>query len=458
MDITSLPRELLFKNRKELEEFGIHIKENLNSIIFRKIAFIILESNEWSYSKKDYIDMFNDAHYFCILVNLDKDPAGHIRDIIEAVFKNYKRKTTDFDIYKKIVLTIARAYLSTAFKNESGIIPIKKYLNDKTFYVHGLFNKVEKGVKISIDEFKPRLITSDVVSGLSWPEITENFKLKNVHFCVQQLGVSNEEKLEIVKIIYKSLYLSDSIYNVSYEVDRYLKDKYREYGGGELNEVIQKDVKKPLYYKSFVTKLCDYHEIKEEDFYYKILNKALKEYYSIDADKQKLNYQNLDLINENKSLQLSLTEFQEKYRQLESKYESHLAEQSSKKSEKDEYDKLKKREAEMNAKVDEMNRVIQDLQNKLGTETVPISVIVEGIKRKARIAGIVAANNLFEQVDIILYNVETWRNNRIELMSFFEDLVRPAPQVKVEVQTGGIAQITEKEIINGRQMPNKLIE
>lgn len=458
MDITSLPRELLFKDRKELEEFGIHDNKNISSFIFRKIVLINLESYDCSYSKKDYLDMFNDAYYFCVLVNLDKDSAGHIRDIIETVFNNKERDITDFEIYKKIVLTIARAYLSTAFKNEYSIIPIKKYLNDKSFYIHGLSNKVGKGLQVSKDEFKPRIITLDVLSNLSWSKITDNFKLKNVHFCVQQLGESNEEKLDLIKSIYKSIYFSDSIYNVSYEVDRYLIDKYREYGGGELSERIQKDFKKPINYKSFITKLCDFHNVKEEDFYYKILYKTLKEYNSIDVDKQKLNYQNLDLINENKSLKSSLNELQERYQQLELKYKSYHAEQTSKKSEKAEFDNLKKREAEMKFKVDEMNGIIRDLQNKLGTESVPLSVIVEGIKRKARFAGIVEANKLFEQVDILLYNVETWRNNRIELMTFFEDLANPAPQIKVEVQTGGIAQITEKEIINRQQMPDKLIE
>ena len=119
---------------------------------------------------------------------------------------------------------------------------------------------------------------------------------------------------------------------------------------------------------------------------------------------------------------------------------------------------MKARVEAANAKVDELNCLIQDLKSKLGEKSVPLTIIVEGIKRKAKYAGVAAAHNLFEQIDVILYDVEAWRNNRIELMSFFEKLANPVPQIKVDVQSGGIAQITDKGIVNEQKKPDKLIE
>ena len=468
MDITSFPRELLYKDRDNIGDFNIYVNNSVNSIIYRKIN-TIEDSYISKRTEKDYLDIFNDAYYFCVLVYIDKDAAGHIRDIIDVVFKSYKGPQEEFDNYKKLVLTIARGYLSTAFKNLSSIIPIKKYLDDKTYYVHGLSNKVDKELKITIDEFKPRVITSELLSKISWSELTNNFKLKNVHFCVQNLGSSNEEKLLIIKSIYKEEFHSDSLYTVPYEVDRYLLDKYREYGGDpnvDLRNGLKNSIYQDKYFVFLKTELCkDYKRDKEKDekLYYNF-SKFFKKRYA-ETNFIKLDYQNLNLTNENKSLKLYLSELQEIYYQLELRYELYLAEQKKNKKGKEELDRLKLREAEMkarveaaNAKVDELNCLIQDLKSKLGEKSVPLTIIVEGIKRKAKYAGVAAAHNLFEQIDVILYDVEAWRNNRIELMSFFEKLANPVPQIKVDVQSGGIAQITDKGIVNEQKKPDKLIE
>lgn len=467
MDLTVFPRELLYKDRDDIREFNIYVDNSMNSMIYRKINY--LEDIYISKcTEKDYLNIFNDAYYFCVLVYLDKDPAGHIRDIIDVVFREYKGPQEEFDNYKKLVLTIVRGYLSTAFKNLSSIIPIKKYLNDKTYYVHGLFNKVDKGLNINIDEFKPRVIDSDLLSKIKWSKLTDNFKLKNVNFCIQNLGSTLKEKLLVINSIYNEEFFSDSLYEVPYEVDRYLLDKYREYGGGDLNTKIRNNLKHSIYNdKAFhyvINKMCNYDNKYLEDNLYKSIYSLLKNRYT-ETDNIKLDFQNLDLINENKSLKLSLSQLQEKYHQLELKYESYLAEKTNNEKRKEEFDRLKQKEFEMkarvdaaNAKVDELNCLIQDLQIKLGKESIPLTNIVEGIKRKARFAGVAAANNLFEQIDIVLYDVETWRNNRIELMTFFEELAKPTTHVKVEVQPGGIAQITDKDIVNKQQQPDKLIE
>lgn len=457
MDITVFPRELLYKDKKNFEDFDINIDNSLNALVYRKLSYFLRYSIKITLKESDYIEMYNDANYFCVLVYLDHDPAGHIRDIIEVVFKNIKRQSEELDLYKRLVLTIVRAYLSTAFKNRDGIIPIKKYLNDKTYFIHGLSNKVEKGYSISIDVFKPRIITKGVVSGISWSEITDNFKLKNIHYCINNLGSSNEEKLLIISSIYKAEILSDSIYTIPYEVDRYLSDRYREFKGGELGCYIQNKVSKPdnenTFIHIFIDK-CDYKSDIKLSRLSDLYKKTFKENIFADTDKLKLDFQNMCLISENKSLQSSLSELQEKYSQLKIKYESQLADRSNQTEIINENDSLKRKEAEMQAQIIEMNSIIQDLQKKLGDETVPLTVIVEGIKRKARWGGLPAANLLFDQIDVLLYEVETWRNNRIELLSFFEELANPHPQVNVVIQSGGMAQISENDIINTKQLPN----
>ena len=460
MNLTSFPRELLYKNRDDIEEFNVYRKDSVNFFIYYGIKEAA-EIELLNFTEKDYLDIFNDAYYLCVLFCLEKDATRFLGYIDVGCRKN-DRSPDEYVYYKRIVNSIIRVYLSSAFAR----IPTLRYLSKKD-YVPGLYSITKRGLKISFDEFKPRIITSDVLSKISWTELTDNFKLKNIHFCVHNLGVTKDEKLLIIESIYNAELFSDSLYKISYEVDRYLSDKYREFGGGELSLSIQKEISKPVnqekIYNYYVSKLCDYSNTSKNDkvfeSFFQLLNNSI-----VSADKHKLDFQNIDLVNENKSLRLSLSELQEKYHQLEVSYKSQITDKSNNDNKQEELERLKHKEAEMNAmveaanaKVEEMDSLIQELKTKLGNEMVPLTVIVEGIKRKAKWAGLPAASSLFDQIDILLYEVETWRNNRIELMTFFEELATPAQQVKVEVQPGAIAQITDKEIINNKQ-PEKLIE
>lgn len=316
---------------------------------------------------------------------------------------------------------------------------------------------MENAKKINIEEFNPRVVTSDVVSKINWPELTDGFNLSSVHFFVERIGSSKEEKIAIIKSIYKSEVLSDSIYDVPYELDRYLSDKYREFGGEKLSDLALREITKPIYYSKLLQiAKCKQYEKETNEIYqnfFKLLNN-----FTFDADKQKLDYQNLDLENENKILKNSLSELQEKYRQLEKKYKSQIAEQSKQKEEKDYSEELNKKESEWKAQLEEMDGIIKTLREKIGNETIPLRTIIDAIKKKAKLVGISEAFDLFEKFSLALYDVEVWRNNRFELENFFAELSKPSSHVKVEVLSGGIAQITEKEIINGSDLQQKLLE
>lgn len=69
----------------------------------------------------------------------------------------------------------------------------------------------------------------------------------------------------------------------------------------------------------------------------------------------------------------------------------------------------------------EMEMAVRDVNEKMGEATVPLSVLVDGIKKRAQIKGVDAATELFDHLNSILYDIPEWRKNVPELEKFFAD-------------------------------------
>ena len=69
----------------------------------------------------------------------------------------------------------------------------------------------------------------------------------------------------------------------------------------------------------------------------------------------------------------------------------------------------------------EMEMAVRDVNEKMGEATVPLSVLVDGIKKRAQIKGVDAATELFDHLNSILYDIPEWRKNVPELEMFFAD-------------------------------------
>lgn len=69
----------------------------------------------------------------------------------------------------------------------------------------------------------------------------------------------------------------------------------------------------------------------------------------------------------------------------------------------------------------EMEITVRDVSEKMGEATVPLSVLVNGIKKRAQIKGVDAATELFDHLNSILYDIPEWRKNVPELEMFFAD-------------------------------------
>lgn len=76
---------------------------------------------------------------------------------------------------------------------------------------------------------------------------------------------------------------------------------------------------------------------------------------------------------------------------------------------------------------------IKELQDKLGEETVPLSMLAEGIKNYSEEAGIDAAYDLFSKLNDVLIEVPAWTKNVPDLKNFFR-------KARKDMEKGNIVQ------------------
>lgn len=160
--------------------------------------------------------------------------------------------------------------------------------------------------------------------------------------------------------------------------------------------------------------------------------KLLKEYMLLKMEKLRLEQMYLSATGENMPIQHGSFVTQEQY-----------------KEEKENHKK----------KIKEMDGIIKTLRDKLGNKTVPLTVIVDEIKKKAKMAGIDSAYQLFETFNLTLSDVPAWKSNKSALETFFiEERERTLKALNVNIQNGATAQISEQSIINNHLDNPKLLK
>lgn len=97
----------------------------------------------------------------------------------------------------------------------------------------------------------------------------------------------------------------------------------------------------------------------------------------------------------------------------------------------------------------EMEMAVREVNEKIGEATVPLSVLVDGIKKRSKIKGVDAATELFDHLNSILYDIPEWRKNVPELEKFFADKKEEGNKLQkvieaMQVQADAIKKMANK--------------
>lgn len=96
----------------------------------------------------------------------------------------------------------------------------------------------------------------------------------------------------------------------------------------------------------------------------------------------------------------------------------------------------------------EMELAVRDVNEKMGEATVPLSVLVDGIKKRAQIKGVDVATELFDHLNSILYDIPEWRKNVPELERFFAEKKDEGNKLQKVIEAMQIQTDALKEIAN----------
>lgn len=217
MDYTKLPRELIYKEKTDLDEFtegeeaNFFIIDNmLNSYFFKGVD-----------GKEEVLICLNTAYYICTLILLcDKRPEWNYEIYCEIAKCN--RREGYYKKYQCFTLLLVYLYLSHIYYDAQCPIlldKIKDFIDENhtgvvlngTFYsCKNAMYDLQKGLPeyfLIAEEFNPRKISRDIFReieshrGCIWNKLTDNYGEEETQKLIEAIGKDEEEKHIIIELI-----------------------------------------------------------------------------------------------------------------------------------------------------------------------------------------------------------------------------------------------------------------
>ena len=386
MDYTKIPRVLIYKDRTNLSEFRVKDDDTLNSQLYIILRRHLYNNMSIARYTNTILWLFNESYYLTTMILLDKKAVDHFDDYSNCIYIDSQYTVEKIHLYKKMICAMVYVFLNHSSDLSLELRTVRRFLRNEALDYIDIFSELNNYTKPGAEEFKPVRITKDLLRNIDWKKITSDYKLDNIIDIIEEIGREKAEKRLLIKSIFHSYYFSGNIYLISYSVDKYLLTRYEELGGNKAS-------------------LTNYKMNDESEEGKDILIKQL--------------------VNEKKDLQNKIYKIQKEKEELKDKVNFLL-------SQIDKHNKVRERftlseaehqrkENELQRQLEEVNGMVDKFKDKLGKKTVSLKVIADGIRKKANTIGLNEACTLFEQINLILYDVPAWRDNKSELDAFFAE-------------------------------------
>ena len=415
MNFTNIPRSLIYEDRKSLDDFDIHNAESLNGALYKLLRRHLYTEYGLNNYRTLIIQMFNESYYLCTMFLMDKNADANFRDYIEAVMINSPYPDNIMDMCRRMVYAMCYALLEKIALRSHEIRTIRRHLRNCSYEYLPMIGETVDAVHPNEGEFRPVELTNDLLSKVDWKEATDGYDIDKVTFVVESLGNNNRVKRNLIIAIYSSLSTNGNMSKIPYKVDGLLFKAYEKFGGDQ-EELLNLNEKYML-------------REKKTDLTSRIT--------TLEQEKMSLLKRIDDLQKRNTMLTQEKLVLHDKLIALQNTYDKvHV-------------DKIEhqRREDELQKKLAEMNRKVMSFSDKVGTKTIQLKSLVDGLKRYVKIRGIEKGKDTFFSLHFILMSEPAWTNNVRELEDFFiryeEDNKKPLLQL--DNQNGGIVQITKPE-------------
>ena len=416
MNLTNIPRSLIYEDRSNLDDFGIRNEGSLNCAMYKLLRRHLYTDYGLNNYRALIIQMFNESYYLCTMFLIDKNADANFRDYIESVMINSSYPDNVTNMCRRMVYAMCYALLGKIATRSLNIRTIRRHLRNCSYEYMPMIGETVETLLPDVEDFAPVTLTEDLLSKIDWEKLTNDYDIDMLGFILTSLGRNKTEKQVLIISIYSSFIKSGIMSKNSYKIDGTLFRAFERYGGkqGDLVHLNEKNMlrEKKVDLTSRITTL--------EQEKMNLLNKIR------------------DLEIRNNVLAKDRATLEKKVKDLEYKYSvTYLANYNNKNNE----------EALRREMAAEMEDRMQKLQDKLGHTTVKLSSLVEGVKRYTKFRGLDAGKDIFFSLNYLLIKEPVWVENTEELENFFYEAEEKSKKALVEIENkqGGLIQIKKSE-------------
>lgn len=207
MDYTTVPRSLIYRDRRSLEEFGVYGDHKINIEIAKALRSFPIINERNAESKA--LTCMNNAYYICTMALLEKDPVWRISDY-ETISDTVNNTRWKIEI-RKITISLVYLYLC-CLPDDVGthLMDFLQELNRKVStygYFEHILENIDEDVELPPNEFAPRIIDMEAVQdalaveGFSWVKFVNYFEERSVRDIVEAFGKTEDEKHNVVDLL-----------------------------------------------------------------------------------------------------------------------------------------------------------------------------------------------------------------------------------------------------------------
>lgn len=227
MDFTKLPRQLIYRDRKSLEEFTNNNEKN-TELVNRMLDISILQTPDF---KERVLDCFNAAYYICTLIRVDEHPDWSLPQYNQiALFKNFTYQGLTQSLVRLYIITFEKEWHEkhSSLSKRLDTIMASNWLSDDygSFTCKELFDDLNTfdvaTSSFPSNEFALRKIDQETIDDVhnipfSWSELTEGYKTKSMEEIVFQVGKDESEMQLLLESFNRDAEKTYGKYDLRYE-------------------------------------------------------------------------------------------------------------------------------------------------------------------------------------------------------------------------------------------------
>lgn len=242
MDYTTVPRSLIYRDRRSLEEFGVYDEGNIMFPLADAMLHMAIIRH--SDSENRALWCMNTAFYICTMILLEKDPRWRISNYETIAIPSWNYCQLEFKSLTLSLVVLLLAFLKNPLRNahpygDKARKDILAWLKKGVMYDELEF-KVTTGSHIRYiipnSTFSPRYIDKEAVhdalavESFNWVQFVNYFEERSVRDIVKAFGSTEEEKHNVVDLLRQA---SHGFYTAGYndypeKVDKLLDDIDKE--------------------------------------------------------------------------------------------------------------------------------------------------------------------------------------------------------------------------------------